>query len=112
MKLFDIADAIHIDTRKLTHYALDMDSPHGKHKAVLFEKLLGFTKKNYKDLLNEIERKAIQSEVVFHSQDNFGKRYIADIYVQGTEGRQAPVRTGWIIYPDTKDAHLVTLYIL
>lgn len=112
MKLSDITDKINIDTRKFTHSALDMDSPHGKHKAILFKKLLGFTKENYKYLLNEIESKAMQAEITFHSQDSFGTRYIADILVQGTEGRKAIVRTGWIIHPDSRESHLVTLYVV
>ncbi|MBF0389840.1 MAG: hypothetical protein HQK71_07010 [Desulfamplus sp.] len=111
MKLEDIVDKIYIDPRKLTHYVLDISSPHGKHKAVLFEKLLGFTKENYTSLLYEIESRAMQSEITFHSQDHFGKRYLADITVQGTEGREAVVRTGWLIHPETKEANLVTLYI-
>jgi len=57
VRLTDVVDSISIDPRKLTHYVLDPNSPHGKHKAVLFEKRLGFTKENYKDLLYQLERK-------------------------------------------------------
>ena len=59
MKLADIAESISIDPCKLTHYALDPDSPHGRHKAVLFERLLGFTKDNYTVLLRQLEGGAI-----------------------------------------------------
>jgi filamentous hemagglutinin len=100
-----------IDPRKLTHYALDPDSPHGRHKAVLFEKLLGFTKENHTELLRQLEGGAMQSEVTFHSEDRFGKLYTADIPVEGTENRRAVVRTGWIIPPGSRDAHLATLYV-
>ena len=71
MKLADIAESIHIDLRKLTHYVLDTDSPHGKHKAVLFDKLLGFTKENYIGLLRQLEGGAMHAEVTFHSEDKF-----------------------------------------
>ncbi|EDN65350.1 hypothetical protein BGP_5970 [Beggiatoa sp. PS] len=37
MKLADIVDNVVINSRKLTHYALDPNSLKGKHKAVLFE---------------------------------------------------------------------------
>lgn len=37
--------------------------------------------------------------------------YTADIPVEGTEGRHAVVRTGWIIAPESREAHLVTLYV-
>jgi len=111
LKLADIAEKICIDPRKLTHYVLDTASPHGKHKAVLFEKMLGFTKENHTGLLRQIESGAMQAEITFHSRDNFGKRYTADIPVEGTEGRQAVIRTGWIIPNGSMEAHLVTLYV-
>ena len=111
MKLADIVECISIAPRKLTHYALDPDSPHGRNKAVLFKKMLGFTKENHADLLCQLENKAMQAEIIFHSEDRFGKRYTADILVEGTEGRHAVVRTGWIIPPGKSEAHLATLYV-
>ncbi len=111
MKLLEVAHQICIDPRKLTHYALDPDSPHGRHKAVLFEKLLGFTRYNFIDLLLQLEEKAFLSEITLHSEDRFGVRYTADISIQGTEGRHAVVRTGWIIPPASREAHLATLYV-
>ena len=111
MKLADIVESIHIDPRKLTHYVLDTDSPHGKHKAVLFDRLLGYTKENYAGLVRQLEGGAMQAEVTFHSEDKYGKRYTADITVEGTKDRSAVVRTGWIIAPESREAHLVTLYV-
>ncbi len=63
MKFSEVADSLHIDPRKLTHYALDKDSPTGKHKAVLFEKMLGFTKENHALLIRKIEAESLQAEV-------------------------------------------------
>ena len=111
MKLADIAESIRINPRKLTHYVLDADSPHGKHKAVLFDKLLGFTKKNYTSLLRQLEGGAMDAEATFHSEDKFGKRYTADITIKGMKGRCAVVRTGWIVISERREAHLVTLYV-
>lgn len=111
MKLVDLVDRIIIDPHKLTHYALDANSPYGKHKAILFESILGFTKANYVDLLKQLEAKALDTEVTFHSEDEFGKRYKVDIEVEGIEGQQATVRTGWFIPPGSHQAHLATLYI-
>jgi hypothetical protein len=111
VRLSDVAESISVDPRKLTHYALDPNSPHGKHKAVLFERLLGFTKENYADLLHQLESKAMWAEITFHSKDRFGERYTADLFVEGTEGRYAIVRTGWIIVPKSNKAHLATLYV-
>jgi hypothetical protein len=53
----------------------------------------------------------MQAKVTFHSGDNFGKRYTADIPIKGTADRNAVVRTGWIIPPGSREAHLVTLYV-
>ncbi len=78
MKLKDIADRIRIDPRKLTHYAPDSDSPHGKHKAVLFEKIIGVTKENHTELIRQIEIGISEAEIIFHSEDKFGTLYTAD----------------------------------
>lgn len=111
MKLVDFADGIVIDPRKFTHYVLNLNSPRGKNKAILFEKILGFTKKNYGALLLQIENKALQAEAVFHSEDKFGKRYVVDLLIEGTQGQQATVRTGWLVSSQDDKAHLVTLFI-
>jgi hypothetical protein len=111
LKLADIVKRVVVDSRKLTHYALDENSPLGRHKALVFEKILGFTVENYADLLHQLETKSLNAEAVFHSEDKYGKRYTVDILVDGTEGRQAIVRTGWLAPTGTHEAHLVTLYV-
>ena len=111
MKLSDIAKRFVIDPRKLTHYALDCDSPYGRHKAVLFEKVLGFTKDNYESLVRQVEMKAPDADAAFHSEDRFGKRYAADIEVEGDSGQRAIVRTGWLAAYNRDEAHLVTIYV-
>jgi len=96
-----------------THYALDLESPHGKHKAMLFEKLLGFTKENYNGLISQIQNKALDAEAFLHSEDQFGKRYTVDVDVEGiSEDMQATVRTGWLVSDASNEAHLVTLYVI
>ena len=113
MKLSDIVQQIFIDPRKLTHYALDLESPHGKHKAILFEKLLGFTKEKSDRLINQIQNKALHAEAFFHSEDLFGSRYTVDIEIEGiTENKRATVRTGWLVSDGSNEAHLVTLYVI
>jgi filamentous hemagglutinin len=112
VRLADIVDDIFIDPRKLTHYALNPDSPLGKHKAVLFARVLGFTRENHTILLSRLREGAMQAAVTLHSKDGYGTRYTADISIKGTnEKRHAVVRTGWIIPPDSKEAHLTTLYV-
>ena len=111
MKLIDIVDNVIINQRKLTHYALDYNSPKGKHKAVLFEKLLGFTKENYTKLLHQLEIKSLQADATFHTEDQYGKRYTVDVLVEGIEGQKVTVKTGWLISNNTREANLITLYV-
>ena len=99
MNLAELVNRLVIDPRKLTDYALDPDAPWGRHKASVFKKLLGFTQENCVDLLAQIEDKALEGEAVFHSEDEFGRRYTADLLIQGTEGQEAVVRMGWLVPP-------------
>ena len=113
MKFADIVDNVIINPRKLTHYALDPDSPKGKHKAVLFEKLLGFSKANYNHLLEQLKTKSLSVETTAHSEeDQYGKRYTVELLIEGMEGQQEIVRTGWLVPSDSREAHLVTLYVV
>jgi hypothetical protein len=121
MKLTDIVSQIVIDPRKLTGYALNPKSPLGCHKAIMFEKMLGFTssnytesnytESNYTDLLMQIEKHATTEQIVLHSKDEFGYRYNMDIKVNGTEGKQAIVRVGWFIPHGLNEARLATLFV-
>ncbi len=90
---------------------MNHDSPTGKDKAILFERRLGFTRENYRDLSVQIETKIWQVEIEHHSTDGYGKRYTADMLIQGTEGKQATIRTGWLVPIGTRVAHLVTLWV-
>ena len=54
MKLGEIVERVSVDPRKLTEYALNPKAPWGRHKAVVFERALGFTQENYADLLTQI----------------------------------------------------------
>ncbi len=111
MKLSDIVDRIVVEPRKLIDYALDLDSPYGRHKALLLERVLGFTKENSIELIRQLEHKSWQAEIIFHGEDRFGKRYRADILIEGREDKQAVVRTGWLVPAGTRAAYLVTIYV-
>lgn len=112
MKLADFVDMVVIDPRKLTSYALNPNSPRGRNKAILFEKVLGFNRENYTELLQQIKNKALYADASFHSEDVFGKRYTVDLMIEGTEGQQAKVRTGWLVPVENDKAYLVTIYLI
>jgi hypothetical protein len=111
MKLGDIVKRVVIDTRKLTEYALDPDNPVGRHKALVFERILGFTKDNYELLLQQIEAQALAAEASLQHSDQHGHRYRVDLEVTGTQGQRAVVRTGWQVVPGHDEARLATLFV-
>jgi filamentous hemagglutinin len=112
LKLADFVDTIVIDPQKLTSYALNPNSPRGRNKAILFEKVLGFTRENYTELLHQIRNNALYGDALFHSEDVFGKRYTVDLMIEGTAGQQAKVRTGWLVPVENDNAYLVTIYLI
>jgi hypothetical protein len=112
MKLGEIVSRLVIDPRKFTQYALDPENPLGRHKALVFEKRLGFSKVNAMSLQLQIETLAPSTEAVLQRTDHYGRHYRVDIEVNGAAGQQALVRTGWTIAPGSDTAHFVTCYVL
>ena len=112
MKLCDIVKHAVIDARKLTDYALDLDNPIGRHKALVFERFLGFTKDNHASLLQQIETLALDAEAHLQRTDQYGQHFRVDLEVIGTAGQREIVRTGWLVVPGSDEAQLVTSYVL
>jgi hypothetical protein len=110
--LREIVSRLLIDRRKLTDYALDPDNPVGRHKALVFQRRLGYDKDNYEPLLEQIEALVWDGEAIATKLDEHGQRYQVDLEIMGVEGQRVMVRTGWIVEPDVEDAaRLVTLYV-
>ena len=55
MKLSEVVSRIEIDPRKLTEYALNPDNPVGADKAIIFQRVLGYNRDNYRSLLEQIQ---------------------------------------------------------
>lgn len=110
MKLGGVVSRLVIDPRKLTDYALNPDNPVGADKALIFRSRLGYTKDNYKTLLQQIQAQALIAKALPTQADEHGQRYQVDLEVIGIEGQMAIVRTGWIVEPGADFARLVTLY--
>ena len=93
-------------------YALDPESPKGQHKAVLFQRRLGYNLNNYESLVEQIEGLVMDGEAIATKADEYGQRYQVDLGLMGVEGQRAIVRTAWIVEPDAKDcARLISLYV-
>jgi hypothetical protein len=111
MKLGDVVSRIEIDPRKLTAYALNPDNPVGADKALVFQRVLGYNRDNYRSLLEQIQSQAMTAEAIQTSEDRYGQRYRVDLEVVGMENQTAIIRIGWIVQSGTDFARLVTLYV-
>jgi hypothetical protein len=100
-----------IDPLKLTGYSLDPEHDEGRHKAHLFETLLGISRQNVELLLRAVEKAAVTEEAVTGKLDEYGQRYVVDSVFTGPGGT-ATLRTAWIIRSSEDFPRLVTCYIL
>jgi hypothetical protein len=112
LRLRDVVEHIIIDPRKLTDYALNPDSPLGRHKARVFRAALGFGRENYSDLMCQLEKRCPEARAILGREDRFGRRFTVDVEIKGANGQMAIVRTGWIVPPESHTARLVTLYVM
>ncbi len=108
MKIPNAAQAL-VDIRKLRDYCLNTEHRIGKHKAKLFESLLGLQVKDAESL------QAILLEIVktdnaeLGEKDEYGQRY--QIVFRLTWGKKtANVLSAWIVRPEEGFPILVTCY--
>jgi hypothetical protein len=100
-----------IEQRKIIDYSLSPDHDDGKHKARLFQDLLGLTRDHATLLLDALKEAAMAGEAVSGRLDRYGQRYVIDFEFVGPTG-QAMIRSAWIIRPGETAPRLVTCYIL
>jgi hypothetical protein len=101
----------HIDPRKLTAYSLDPEHDEGRHKAHLFESLLGINRQNEELLFDVVEKAAVTGEAAVGKSDKYGQRYVIDFPFTGPVGT-ATIRSVGIIRSGEDFPRLVTCYIL
>jgi hypothetical protein len=112
MRFGDLVLRLVIDRRKLIAYALDPESPKGQHKAILFQRRLGYNLGNYESLLEQIEQLAIDGDAIATTKDRYGQRYSVDLVITGVNAQSAIVRTAWIVEPNDENyARLISLYV-
>jgi hypothetical protein len=98
---------------KLTTYSLSVDHPEGRHKARVFDSVLGITLAHAAQLRQTIEDEAERrrSEFRVGRADSYGTRYVLDFLHQTKKG-QAIIRTAWIMHPGTDVLRLTSCYVL
>ncbi len=99
---------------KFLKYSLDFNNPNGRDKAVLYEKLLGYTKENYLSLKNQIHVAIISgtASLLKIHENKFGViKYAYGIEVTGANGRTATVVAVYGIEKTSKEPRMITNYI-
>jgi hypothetical protein len=100
-----------IDPRKVINYSLDPMHDEGRHKAHLFESLLGINSQNADLLLGALKQVAVIGQAVLGKLDKYGQRYVIDFTFDGPSGA-AEIRSAWIVRSGEDFPRLVTCYIL
>lgn len=103
--------AAQIPDAKLTGYALNMEHPSGKHKAVAFQKALGYTVDNRHLLVAQIHQGLKKYRAVERQATEHGQPFEVAMMLSGANGKYAKVKTAWIIDNGAIDPRLVTLYV-
>lgn len=96
-----------ISERKFVDYALDSDKC--PNKATAFKKALGYTKENYKELVDDIERHVDKKKFVERGDLGYGMRYQQVMKLKGPNGKEANVLTAWVEEDDV--FRLTSVYV-
>jgi len=100
-----------VDIRKIRDYCLSKEHPRGRHKARIFELVLGMTAKDSEKLAEALKRVAIDNEATAGASDSYGVRYIIDFDLEH-DGRTASIRSCWIVLTGESAPRFITCYVL
>ena len=109
MKLPNGASAI-VDITKIRDYCLNPDHPRGKHKARVFQSVLGISAIHAEELRQALATAARDKDATIGSSDSYGTRYIIDFEL--TRGdRTGPIRSCWIVRSGESESRFVTCFV-
>jgi len=105
------ADRAVVDIRKLRNYCLNLLHDEGKHKARLFKSALDMNADNAEQLRNILLQKIKMNDAELTRRDEFGQRYTVDFMLEW-QGKQAKIRSGWIIEHGSDIPRMTSCYPL
>ena len=100
-----------VDIGKLRGYCLNPTHLRGRHKARVFKAAIGLTASDAEFLRLELLRAAMTYEAIGAGSDQHGQRYMIDFRLV-RHGREAAVRSFWIVITGEDVARLATCYVL
>lgn len=104
-------EAAIIEIEKIRDYCLNPGHPRGRHKARLFQSILGMTSAHVNELRAALLAAARSENATSGETDQYGVRYILDFELRRGE-RTAIVRNCWIVLTGEIAPRFVTCYIL
>jgi hypothetical protein len=105
------ADRAVVDIRKLRDYCLNPLHDEGQHKARVFAAVLGMTAADAEVLRDMLLQTVKTHDAHVGYQDVYGQRYTVDFLLEW-HGRQALIRSGWILEPGSEVPRLTSCYVL
>lgn len=105
------SDNVIVDIRKLRDYCLNPLHKNGKHKARLFDTILGITADNAEELCNILLKSVKVHNAQLGRCDVYGQRYIVDFMIVWCS-KQAMIRSAWIVEHNSNIPRLVSCYPL
>ncbi|MBK8535099.1 MAG: hypothetical protein IPL59_08145 [Candidatus Competibacteraceae bacterium] len=103
------AEQATVDIRKLRDYCMNPLHPEGKHKARLFVAALGMTEADAEPLRDALLQVVQSHDATLGRRDAYGQRYQID-FAFDWHGRQAILRSGWIVEHGSVIPRLNTCY--
>lgn len=85
---------------KFTQYLFAGSNENGLAKGKAFTSRLGYSVDNWKELQDEIKRKAPQYPSIYKDNNGYGNRYEQKVILYGKNGTPANVVVGWLNKPD------------
>lgn len=111
MPILENARTAIIEPVKFIDYCLNPHHGDGRHKARVFEAVLGFDQSNFADLIAAIRTGILTEEAVYLGETAHGLLWRVDLPIAGPNGT-ATVRTGWIYEKSQDVPRLTTAYVL
>lgn len=105
------ADRAVVDIEKLRDYCLSTSHPRGRHKARVFITALGITADDAEELRQAILSAVITEEATATERDEYGQRYMVD-FLMKRQGKEAVVRSSWIVRSEEDYPRLTSCYVL
>jgi hypothetical protein len=105
------ADRAVVDIRKLRDYCLNPLHDEGKHRARVFAAALGMTGADAARWRDILLQAVTTHDADVGYRDAYGQRYVVDCLLEW-RGRQAMIRSGWILEHGSDSPRLTSCSVL